>query len=285
MNSDWGERADCTVRGVRYAVRTAGDGHPLLLLHGFAGSSALWAPLVPALVARDWQVIAPDLLGHGESDAPDDPARYAAHEQVADLLALMDTLGLAQCTLLGYSMGGRLALQFALAHPERISALVLESTTPGIADPAERATRQQADEELARAIVQRGMAWFADYWEQLPLFASRQSLPHAVRALLRQQWLAQPAHGLAASLRGFGTGAMPAVWDHLPALRPPTLVIAGALDPKYVAIGRTMAARIPQNRFVVVPQAGHTVHLEQPEAWLSAVDTVRGRWRTCPQSH
>ncbi len=275
MTSDWGVRAHHTVRGVRYAVRTAGSGRPLLLLHGFAGSSVLWAPLVPALVVRGWQIIAPDLLGHGESDTPDDPARYAAHDQVADLLALMETRGLAQCALLGYSMGGRLALQFALAHPERISALVLESTTPGIADPAERAARQQADEELACAIAQYGVAWFADHWEQLPLFASRQNLPPALRALLRQQWLAQRAQGLAASLRGFGTGTMPAVWDRLPELRPPTLVIVGALDPKYVAIGRAMAARIPQSRFVVVPQAGHTVHLEQPEAWLSAVDTLR----------
>jgi 2-succinyl-6-hydroxy-2,4-cyclohexadiene-1-carboxylate synthase len=252
-------------------VRCAGDGQPLLLLHGFAGSGALWTPLVPALVAQGWHVIAPDLLGHGASDAPSDPARYAAREQAADLAALLETLRIASCSVLGYSMGGRLALHFTLEYPERVSTLVLESASPGLADPAERAARRQADEALAQAIEERGMDWFASYWENLPLFASRRQQGAERSAHLRAQWSAQRPHGLAASLRGFGTGTMPPLWERLGAIQAPTLLIAGALDPKYVAIARAMAERIPHSRLVVVPEAGHTVHLERPDDWLAAL--------------
>ncbi|GBD19035.1 Proline iminopeptidase [bacterium HR27] len=271
----WDSQRLLTLRGARYRVRLAGQGAPLLLLHGFAGSGSLWSPLVPALVARGWQVIAPDLLGHGESDAPADPARYAASEQAADLAALLAALGLAACTVAGYSMGGRLALHVAVRFPTRVTALVLESTSPGLADPAERAARQQADEELASRIEQHGIHWFATYWEQLPLFASRRALPAERTTLLRAQWLAQRPHALAASLRGFGTGAMPPLWDQLRELDQPTLVIVGALDTKYVAIGRALAERLPRSRFVVVPEAGHTVHLERPDDWLAALDRLR----------
>ncbi|WP_287437108.1 2-succinyl-6-hydroxy-2,4-cyclohexadiene-1-carboxylate synthase [Thermomicrobium sp.] len=268
----WDEERTIAVRGVTYQVCAAGQGSPLALLHGFAGSSAHWAPLAPELVARGWRVIAPDLLGHGRTDAPSAPTRYAAAEQVTDLASLLGELVSGPIRLLGYSMGGRLALHLALAHPERIAALVLESASPGLDDPAERAARQRADEELATAIEQRGLDWFADYWERLPLFASRQRLSAERRTALRAEWLAQRPHGLGASLRGFGTGSMPAVWDRLSELRMPVLVIAGALDTRYAALSQAMAARIPASQLVIVPAAGHTVHLEQPAAFLAALE-------------
>jgi len=270
--STWEEERTIAVRGVTYRVCAAGQGSPLFLLHGFAGSSAHWAPLVPELVARGWRVIAPDLLGHGRTDAPIAPARYAAAEQVADLASLLGELVSTPVRLLGYSMGGRLALHLALAHPERIAALVLESASPGLDDPAERAARQRADEELATAIEERGLDWFADHWESLPLFASRQRLSAERRAALRAEWLAQRPHGLAASLRGFGTGSMPPLWDRLAELRSPVLVIAGALDTRYASLSQAIAARIPGSKLVVVPDAGHTVHLEQPAAFLEALE-------------
>ncbi|MCS7050875.1 MAG: 2-succinyl-6-hydroxy-2,4-cyclohexadiene-1-carboxylate synthase [Thermomicrobium sp.] len=270
MNEVWRESL-LRLRDQRYCVREAGDGPPLLLLHGFAGSGASWTPLAPALLSFGLRLVAPDLLGHGASAAPSDPRRYAADEQVADLVALLDSLALERTAVLGYSMGGRLALHLATSVPQRVSTIVLESTSPGIADPTERAARQLADEALARSIEERGLAWFADYWERHPLFATRQRLDESVRTALRARWLTQRPWGLAASLRGFGSGTMPPLWDRLAGLYQPTLVLAGALDERYATIARLMVEHLPQGKLVVLPDAGHAVHLEQPQGFLAAV--------------
>ena len=150
------------VGDVTYAVREwAGSGPPLLLLHGFTGRAALWEPVARAL-APAWHVLAVDLLGHGDSDAPADPGRYRMERAVADLAALLDALGIARTACLGYSMGGRLALAFAHAHPERVGALVLESASPGLAGVDERDVRLTADQALAARIERDGVAAFVD---------------------------------------------------------------------------------------------------------------------------
>ena len=265
-----------TVRGIPFSLQTAGTGPGLLLLHGFTGSSATWAAFLPEW-STQYQVLAPDLIGHGQSAAPTDPARYTLEEAVDDLLALLDTLGIDQCIVLGYSLGGRLALTFAVHAPARVSALILESTSPGIADPSERAARKAQDEALAAMIEERGIAWFVEYWEQQPLFASQARLPAAVRARIRAERLAQRPSGLADSLRGMGTGVMTPLWDHLPQLDLPVLLIVGAFDTKYVTIGQSMAAQLPHAELVIVPDAGHAVHVEQPEIFQNLVSTFLQR--------
>lgn len=253
------------VNGVYLNVEVAGSQPPpFVLLHGFTGSQENWRALRAAW-SRRFQVIAVDLLGHGRSDAPADPARYAMDRCVADLAAALDQLGAAAVNVLGYSLGGRVALHFAAAHPERVRALVLESASPGLATPEERAARIAADETLAGRLEREGLEAFVDYWERLPLFASQARLPAEARAALRAQRLQNNPLGLANSLRGLGTGAQPSLWERLPALRAPTLLIAGALDEKFTAIARAMAARLPAARLEIVPDAGHTVHLEQPD--------------------
>ena len=265
-----------TVRDTTFFLQMAGTGPALLLLHGFTGSSATWAAFLPEW-STQYQVLAPDLIGHGQSAAPTDPARYTLEEALDDLLALLDTLGIDQCIVLGYSLGGRLALTFAAHAPGRVSGLILESTSPGIADPSERATRKAQDETLAAMIEERGIAWFVEYWEQQPLFASQARLPAAVRAWIRAERLAQRPVGLANSLRGMGTGAMTPLWDHLPQLALPVLLIVGAFDTKYVTIGQSMAARLPHAELVIVPDAGHAVHAEQPETFQNLVSTFLQR--------
>ena len=113
---------------------------PLLMLHGFTGDAATWGD-VRAELGPAASCIAVDLVGHGETDHPRCLDHYHMPAAVADLATLLDLLGLPRVALLGYSMGGRTALQFAVAHPERVSALLLESSSPGIADPAERAVK------------------------------------------------------------------------------------------------------------------------------------------------
>ncbi|HKX18425.1 MAG TPA: 2-succinyl-6-hydroxy-2,4-cyclohexadiene-1-carboxylate synthase [bacterium] len=258
------------VNGVTLNVETAGAGPALVLLHGFTGSAAGWAAHLPALAARHF-TIAIDMLGHGGSDAPVDAARYGIVYVAGDVLAVLDCLAIARAAVLGYSMGGRAALFLAVAAPERVTALILESVSPGIADPGERAVRRRQDAELADAIERDGVQAFVDRWERLPLFASQARLPGGVRSAVRAQRAAHSARGLANSLRGLGQGTQPPLFDRLPTVAMPALLIAGALDGRYAALGREMSRSMRAARLVVVPDAGHTVHLEQPEVFQRAV--------------
>jgi len=242
-----------------------------VLLHGFTGSTDSWSALVAPLVARGLHVISIDMLGHGQSDAPDDPVRYSIEHCRADIVEILQTLGITpgEAILLGYSMGGRIALYTALSGFFR--ALILESSSPGIANAGERERRRLADAALAERIEQEGVAAFVTYWEQLPLFASQQALPEAQQAALHRQRLSNRAKGLANSLRGVGTGSQPDLHEQLATLTIPTLIIAGELDGKYCGIAREMAQRLPHSELTIVPGTGHTVHLEQPDAFINLV--------------
>ena len=259
-----------TVNGIGLNVEVAGAGPPLLLQHGFTGSTATWESHLPAL-AGCATTIAVDLIGHGASDAPADPARYAMSHCIADLLAVLDRLGVGRTGVLGYSMGARVALHLVLAAPERVAALVLESGSPGLAGESERSARRASDEELAAAIERDGVQTFVAHWEQLPLFASQDTLPAAVRSALRRQRLRNSAQGLAHSLRGMGTGAQASLWRRLGEIDAPALLIVGALDEKFCQIGCAMAGAMPRAGLAVVPGAGHAVHLERPDEFVRLV--------------
>ena len=171
-------------------------------------------------------------------------------------------------TLLGYSMGGRLALTIAVHYPEKVQSLILESATAGLKTEAERQERIQSDNALADKIEANGIEWFADYWGNLPLWANQTA---EQKAALYQQRLKNSPIGLANSLRGMGTGQMPPLWDALPQLKMPVKLIVGELDSKFLAINREMAALIPNAQLHVIPKAGHAVHIEASEAYQSLI--------------
>lgn len=253
------------------------DNPPLLLLHGFTGSRANWADLLPVFGA--WcSVIGVDILGHGRSASPTDPNRYQMDRVAADVIALLDVWEIAQTAVLGYSMGGRLALYLACTYPARFNQLILESSSPGLATEAERAARRQSDEALADWIETHGIEPLVERWEKLPLWASQQQLSEEVRQRLRQQRLQNNPTGLANSLRGMGTGAQPSLWPELASLELPTLLIAGELDDKFVAINQKMVDLLPNGRLQLIPHAGHTTHLERPSAFATAVLTFMGNY-------
>lgn len=263
------------VRGLRYAVEEAGAGEPLVLLHGFTGRATNWRPFLPRLAERH-RVIAIDLPGHGDSGAPAGVARYTMPRVAADLAELLTRRAAAPAHWLGYSMGGRLALYVAVRQPGVVRSLTLVSATAGLATAAERQARRAADEALAARIERDGVAAFVDEWERNPLFAGLARLPGEARAALHEQRLNNSPVGLANSLRGMGAGAQPSLWSRLAAVAAPTLLIAGELDAKFVALNKRLAAAIPQATLRLIPVAGHTVHLEQPEAFLSTVTNFLG---------
>jgi 2-succinyl-6-hydroxy-2,4-cyclohexadiene-1-carboxylate synthase len=260
------------LNNIQYAVHQAGTGAPVLILHGFTGDGASFIGNLPHLT-DDYQLIAPDLLGHGMTESPSDPARYTIENAVADLASLLDDLKITSCPVLGYSMGGRLALAFAIFHPERVSKLILESSSAGLASAEERLARISSDESLAERIITGGIESFVAEWEKLPLWKTQSP---AIREKLRDNRLKNNPLGLANSLRGMGTGAQPSFWDKLGELTMPTLLITGEEDDKFTRIAHQMAGKLPDVRIETIANAGHTVHLEAPETYQRVVANFLG---------
>ncbi|MDO8185757.1 2-succinyl-6-hydroxy-2,4-cyclohexadiene-1-carboxylate synthase [Conexibacter sp. JD483] len=228
----------------------------LVLLHGFTQTGRSWDPVVAAMGER-YRALAPDLRGHGDNG----DARPVSFAAIGD-----DVLQRApqRFALAGYSMGGRIALDLALRDPQtqrRITRLTLIGASPGLADPGERAVRRAADEALADEIEQGGVEAFARRWAAQPLFAGQ---PPHVAQQAHEERLRNGAPGLAASLRGVGTGAMEPLWERLHDLQLPVTLIAGARDAKFRALAQQMAERIPHATIHVVADAGHAVQLEKP---------------------
>jgi 2-succinyl-6-hydroxy-2,4-cyclohexadiene-1-carboxylate synthase len=246
----------------RAPLHRAVDGPPagarVVLAHGFTQTLAAWAAVAGRLAERR-RVVRVDLPGHGGSGA--------VRVGFGEAAALVGEAGGAG-VYVGYSLGGRLCLRLALDRPDLVRGLVLVGASPGIADPGARAGRRDADEALAAGIERDGVAAFLDRWLAGPLFAS---LPE--EAAGREDRLANSPAGLAYALRRLGTGAQEPLWRRLAGLRPPALLVAGALDAKFAGIAREMAAAIgPTARVALVPGAGHAVPLERPDALAALLE-------------
>ncbi len=260
--------------GVRLAFLEMGppDAPPVLALHGFTGSADTMADVAGCLLPT-YRVIVPDLVGHGRSSAPGDIADYTLEACVDQLAALLDRLGAAPAHLLGYSMGGRVALALAAWQPDRVRSAACIGASAGIDEPMERSERQARDEALADSIERDGVPTFVDRWMALPLFASQSCLGEPFLDGARRQRLDNSPTGLANSLRGMGTGAQPPLHIELARTAVPIRLVVGADDAKFRAIGADLAARLPSAELIEIAGAGHAAHLEQPAAVaLAALD-------------
>ncbi len=231
-----------------------------VLAHGFTQTARSWDTITGLLDPSkpDIEVVAVDLPGHGDAAPPNDVDLWSS----ADRLVSAGGIG----TYVGYSMGGRVALHAALAHPDQVERLVIIGATAGIDDDHERAERRGADDRLADHIEAVGVDVFIDEWLANPLFAG---LTDA--SAMRSDRLRNTAAGLAASLRATGTGTQEPLWNRLGEIGAPVLVLVGEHDHKFTAVGRRLADRLTTASLVVVPGAGHSVHLEQPEATARAI--------------
>ncbi len=240
---------------------TTGAGPRLVLLHGFTNTARTWGSFADLLTPH-YEVLALDLPGHGRSSAIE-----------ADLWGSSDLVAHAMGTelalVVGYSMGARVALHLALAHPERISGLVLIGATAGIDDDEARAERRRADEAMAADLRRSGdVRGFLERWLTGPLFAH---LPAAVQFL--DERCTNTAAGLASSLEQCGTGTQAPLWDRLGELSMPTLLVAGSRDEKFTALGARLAEAIPSGGLVVLEGLGHATHLENPEAMATVIQS------------
>jgi 2-succinyl-6-hydroxy-2,4-cyclohexadiene-1-carboxylate synthase len=232
----------------------------IVLLHGFGGTRRAWDGVIDRLPPERYRPLALDLPGHGAyANAP-----RAGGEAITFAGCVAHVLARApeRFALCGYSLGGRVALHVALSAPERVSRLVLVSTSAGIEDAAERAERSAADHRLADELERIPFEDFIERWRTQPLFAGD---PPAVGALAREDQRRNRPDALAAVLRGIGTGEMAPLWDRLSELEMPVTVLVGDRDAKFQALGRRMVELLPDAGLTVVP-GGHVLELESPAA-------------------
>jgi 2-succinyl-6-hydroxy-2,4-cyclohexadiene-1-carboxylate synthase len=270
---------------VRLNYEVIGEGSPVTLLHGFTQSGRSWNEIV-SLMPDGWKWILPDLRGHGNTRVrPGAP--YTMEACTADLEMLWDSLGIARTHLVGYSMGGRLALHVASARPERLLSLLTIGAHAGLEEEA-RGGRRRGDEALAHRIENDGIEAFVDYWASLPLFEGLERRGPSFAAQVRAARMDNHITGLAESLRGMGAGAMRPVWNELNRVTVPCTFVAGQLDHGYAASARRLAASVPDGRVVIVQRAGHTVHQERPEAFsrllLAHLEAASERSEASPSS-
>jgi 2-succinyl-6-hydroxy-2,4-cyclohexadiene-1-carboxylate synthase len=258
------------INGLRYHVEVCGEGFPLLLLHGFTGDSSTWTPFCPVW-GKHSELIIPDIIGHGKTDSPEEINRYTIEAAVEDIITLLDQLKIDQIDLLGYSMGGRLALTISILYPQRVRKLILESASPGLETEEERTRRRMKDTELANFIKEHGIESFVDYWEGIPLFSSMNSLPLPLKRSIREQRLANTSNGLANSLVGMGTGSQPSWWGELNKLSCEVLLITGEKDKKFCWIAERMQAVMKNASRIAINDCGHAIHVEHKEKFGTIV--------------
>jgi len=245
--------------GVRIFHEVRGRGPALLLTHGYSASSAMYAQNAETL-ARTRTVITWDLRGHGQSDAPADPAAYSVPLAVGDMVALLDAAGAERAVIAGHSLGGFLSLELWLAYPERVAALVLIGTGPGYRSDAPRAAWNEMVEKTAARFERKGLAALGD-GEEVRLAAHRDA----------------SGLGLARAARGILAQHDARVLEALPRIGVPTLVVVGEHDGAFLAGSRYMAEKIPGAELVVIPGAGHSPNVGKPAEFHAALERFLAR--------
>lgn len=253
----------------------------LLLLHGFMGSGDEWGRVAESL-SDTFQSHCPDLPGHGEAIKTSVAGDPASMESVAaSILRALDLHGIDRCPLVGYSMGGRIALMLGLRHPDRFSHLVLESASPGLRTEKERQDRARQDEAVAKKLERLGRGTpgfyaFLDAWYRQPIFAG----PHEDARPLSRKLMATRARNrpaaLAGALRGLSVGRQPSFWEELRLLRMPVLAIAGEQDTKYKEIAIAMASTSPKIQVKIMEGCAHNVHWENLSGYTSVLRQFLG---------
>lgn len=245
----------------------------LICLHGFTGTAKTFSFLQEASLNHN--IIAIDVIGHGRTSVYVHPYRYTAESQIKDLAYITSQLGIETFDLLGYSMGGRLALSYALTYPKKINHLILESSSPGLEESEERQKRQISDRRLACRLIEEGIVTFVDFWQNIPLFATQKKMPLEKQQSVRQERLSQKTFGLAMSLLYFGTGVQPSLWQSINEDRPfQTSILVGELDGKFVSLAKEMTQRMSNSHMIVFEKSGHCIHLEQPGEFVEVIEDI-----------
>lgn len=243
-------------------------GKPVIIfLHGFLGSSADWDFAVEHF-QFDYQCLCVDLPGHGQTRLAD-PKHYSIPITARLLIDLLDQLQIKKANLLGYSMGGRVALYLAVHYPSNFEKIILESASPGLEDVTERKKRQEQDEQLAHVLEKKNLKQFLREWYHRPLF--KNLLEQADFEKIFQRRLKNNPIELAKSLRYMGVGNQDSLWPRLPEIHLPVLLLAGEMDQKFCDIAQRMQKMNPGFTLAIIEDSGHTIHFENEKRFLQKV--------------
>jgi pimeloyl-ACP methyl ester carboxylesterase len=243
--------------GVRLYYEDHGTGPAVLLTHGYGSSSQMWQGQIAAFRDR-YRIIAWDMRGHGQSDYPEDQSLYSKAHTVADMAALLDECGLDQAVIGGLSLGGYSTLAFHIAHPDRCQALLLCDTGPGFKSDDSRLAWNERANARAEKLESKGLAALGQGAE-------------VTQAKHRD------ATGLARAARGMLAHEDSDVIHTLPDIDKPTLVVVGEDDKPFLGAADYMTAKIPGCEKAVIPNAGHSANIDNPEAFNAAVGAFLDR--------
>ncbi|MDZ7316427.1 MAG: 2-succinyl-6-hydroxy-2,4-cyclohexadiene-1-carboxylate synthase [candidate division KSB1 bacterium] len=238
----------------------------LLFLHGFLGARQDWLRVAQALSDRVCCVTV-DLPGHGEANH----LKADFKETIEAVIALLNALDVRKIGLVGYSMGGRIALYAALHFPHRFHFVILVSASPGI-EESERADRRRREELWAERFRHQPLAEALDQWYAQPLFADIRSSPYYAETIARR--LKNRPEAVAAALLSLGQASQPPMRHKLPELVVPLHLIVGEKDEKYRREAEWMRSVLPSATLHVVKECGHAVHLENPTALADVIAEI-----------
>ena len=247
-----------------WTYHSRGERHnlPVVFLHGFMGAGADWLPIAE-LCVNHFFCLMPDLPGHGHNTQLPFSQPLDFDGVVEGLQVFLQYLQLDRIGLVGYSLGGRIALYAATKFPEKIGALVLESCQAGIADEQMRRDRAEADDRRAETLLAQGMESFVEHWYELDLFYTLKSQPRLLTEIKEKRKKNDP-RWVAKIIQELSPGRQPPLWEKLGALPMPVMLIAGGLDSKYAELAATMGRQMPEAVVEIIPGVGHNVHLENP---------------------
>lgn len=243
----------------------------VLLFHGFTGSLEDWRSVSTSL-DKSFNYVGIDLIGHGKSESPDELAKYGAEEIVNQIDGIVSHLNLHKINLLGYSMGGRAALNYTVKFPGKVEALILESTSAGIKDQKDLQARIKSDEKLAKYVEKHSIEEFIELWLNLDIFNTQRRFSEYTRRQIKFAKMQNNKIGLANSLRGFGTGKMTPLLNGLRNVSCKTLLITGELDTKFTNINNEIVNLYPNAEHKIIKNAGHNTHLEELEKFVNLVN-------------
>jgi 2-succinyl-6-hydroxy-2,4-cyclohexadiene-1-carboxylate synthase len=252
-----------------YSLSYSPKGPALLFLHGFLGCRYDWDEQIEMIGGR-YRCLRVDLPGHHYSCQNLPREEYAMPRTAALIVRLLDQCRIDRCGLVGYSMGGRLGLYLLTHFADRFGAALIESASPGLRTYEERGARRQDDARLAGRLREEPFDMFVRDWYAQPLFKTIDQGSPRFAAMLERRADHDPS-ALAQSLQGMGTGAMPPLWSDLPGLDIPVLFVAGEKDEKYRRLADEMANLCPRGQAAIIPDTGHNVHFERPEAYSHAL--------------